>query len=86
MHGPMNLYCDNKAAISIAHDLVQHNKTKHVEVDRHFIKDQLKKGSICVSFIQARDQLADVFTKGLSGPQFVLLVSKLEMTDIYSPA
>jgi len=32
----MRLYCDNKAAISIAHNLVQHDRTKHVEIDRHF--------------------------------------------------
>lgn len=45
---PMNLYCNNKAAINIAHDPVQHDKTKHVEVDRHFIKDHLKVGRICI--------------------------------------
>lgn len=40
--GPMRLYCDNKAAISITHDPVQYDRTKHVEVDCHFIKDHLK--------------------------------------------
>ena len=39
---PMKLYCDNKAAISIAHNPVQRDRTKHVEVDRHFIKEKLK--------------------------------------------
>lgn len=46
----MSLYCDNKAAISIAYDPIQHNRTKHVEVDHHFIKDHLKKGNICTPF------------------------------------
>jgi hypothetical protein len=45
------LYCDNKAAISIAHNIVQHDRTKHVEIDRHFIKEKLREGyylySIC---------------------------------------
>lgn len=41
--GPVTIYCDNKATISIAHDPVQHDCTKHVKVDRHFIKDHLKK-------------------------------------------
>lgn len=41
--GPMSLHCDNKAAISIAYDPVQHDRTKHVEFNRHFIKDHIKK-------------------------------------------
>lgn len=47
---PMHLYCDNKTAISIAHDLVQHDRTKHVEIGHHFIKNHLKKGNICTPF------------------------------------
>ncbi|KAI5333964.1 hypothetical protein L3X38_024096 [Prunus dulcis] len=38
---PMNLYCDNKAVIAIAHNPVQHDRTKHEEVDRHFIKEKV---------------------------------------------
>ena len=41
LENPMRLYCDNKAAINIAHNLVQHDRTKHVEIDRHFIKERL---------------------------------------------
>jgi len=44
--GPMRIYCDNKSAISIAHNPVQHDKTKHVEVDKYFIKEKLDKGMI----------------------------------------
>jgi len=48
-NGPMKLYCDNKSAINIAHNLVQHERTKHVEVDNHFIKEKLDSGTICTS-------------------------------------
>ena len=41
LENPMRLYCDNKAAINIAHNLVQHDRAKHVEIDRHFIKERL---------------------------------------------
>lgn len=44
---PMNLYYDNKAAINIAPNPVQHDRTKQVEIDRHFIKEKLEEGSIC---------------------------------------
>ena len=84
--GPMSLYCNNKAAISIAHDPVQHGQTKHVDVDRHFIKDHLKKGSICTPYIQTHDQHVNIFTEDLSGAQFMYIVSKLGMINIYSLA
>ena len=42
--GPMELYRDNKAAISITHHLVEHNLIKHIKVDKYFIKEKLTKG------------------------------------------
>lgn len=86
MKRPMMLYCDNKAAINIAHDPVQHDRTKHVEVDRHFIKDHIKKNNICIPYIPTKDQIANIFTKGLGTTSFVSIVGKLGMQDIYSSA
>lgn len=43
---PMKLFCDNKPTISIAHYPVQHDRTKHVEIDCHFIKEKLEGGEI----------------------------------------
>ncbi|RVW17646.1 Retrovirus-related Pol polyprotein from transposon RE1 [Vitis vinifera] len=83
LENPMRLYCDNKAAVSIAHNLVQHNKTKHVEIERHFIKEKIDSGLICTLFIASKLQLADVFTKGVQNPTFNSMVSKLGMDDIF---
>ena len=82
---PMKLFCDNKAAISIAHNPVQHDRTKHVEVDRHFIKENLDAGIICIPFVGTADQTADILTKGLFRPVFEKMISKLGMFDIYLP-
>ena len=53
--GVMRLYCDNKSAISIAHNPVQHDRTKHIKVDKLFIKEKLDNGLICTSYITSCD-------------------------------
>ena len=82
----MRLYCDNKAAINIAHNPVQHDRTKHVEIDRHFIKENLGNGNICTPFVKTGDQLADILTKGVGSKPFHVILSKLGMRDIFVPA
>ncbi|KAA0035018.1 putative mitochondrial protein [Cucumis melo var. makuwa] len=82
---PLKLFCDNKAAISIANNLVQHDRTKHVEVDWHFIKERLDNGSICIPYTPSSQQVVDVLTKGLLRPHFDFCVSKLVLIDIYVP-
>ncbi|RVW85752.1 Retrovirus-related Pol polyprotein from transposon TNT 1-94 [Vitis vinifera] len=46
------MYCDNKTMVSILHNLVHHDRTKHVEVDRHFIKEKIEQGEICMTYVQ----------------------------------
>lgn len=83
---PMRLYCNNKSAISIAHNPVQHDRTKHIEIDRHFIKEKLDSGLICTPYVSTQGQLADVLTKWLGSSVFESIVSKLGMENAYSPA
>ncbi|KAL0416651.1 UNVERIFIED_CONTAM: Retrovirus-related Pol polyprotein from transposon RE1 [Sesamum latifolium] len=82
---PMNLYCDNKAAIEIAQNPVQHDRTKHVEVDRHFIKEKLDHKVIQFSFVKSEDQVADILTKTVSRKAFQNIIGKLGMVDNYAP-
>lgn len=81
----IKLYCDNKYAISIAHNLVHHDQTKLVKIDQHFIKEKIKNGEICIPYIASRDQLVDILTKGLPRSVFQLILSKLVIENIFGP-
>lgn len=82
---PMTLFCGNTVAIEIANNPVQDDRTKHIELDRNYIKDNLDSGRIKVSYIKSADHLADIMTHGISGGPFCTTLSKLGMCDIYAP-
>ncbi|KAL5826966.1 hypothetical protein ACOSQ3_018812 [Xanthoceras sorbifolium] len=81
----MNLFSDNKAAIDISHNPVQHDRTKHVEVDRHFIKQNLEGKIIQFHFVKSEDQLANILTKAVSSKNFYNSLDKLCIRNIYAP-
>jgi Reverse transcriptase (RNA-dependent DNA polymerase) len=81
----MNLFCDNKATIDISHNPVQHDRTKHVEVDRHFIKEKLETNVIQIPHVRSEEQIADILTKGVASKVFLYTLDKLGMIDPYMP-
>ena len=83
--GSMRLYCDNKSTISISHNPIQHDRTKHVEVDQHFIKEKLDSRLVCIPYISTKNQLVDILIKGLTTRLCCNITSKSRMKNSYSP-
>ncbi|CAL8999647.1 unnamed protein product [Prunus brigantina] len=75
----------NLSAFQIANNPVQHDRTKHVEVDRHFIKEKLEHKLISIPFVPSSEQLADMLTHAVSKRRFEDSLDKLGITDIYAP-
>lgn len=74
------LWCDNSGAIALATNPVFHNRTKHVEVDVHFIREKVLAKQVEVSYVPAVDQVADIFTKPLAEARFCFLRQKLKLS------
>ena len=81
----MKLICDNQAALYIASNPMFYERTKHIEVDCHFIKKKIMSGCIITSFVNSKGQLADVLTKSLRGHRIDFICSKLGAYNLYAP-
>ncbi|XP_031116906.1 uncharacterized protein LOC116020577 [Ipomoea triloba] len=79
---PATLWCDNLGATYLAANPVFHARTKHVEIDYHFVRDKVATGDLIVNFVSTRDQIADIFTKPLPAHRFQFLRDKLNVAAI----
>lgn len=75
--GPVVLWCDHISEGSLARNPVYHAKTKHIELDVHFIWHKVQANGVDVRYVPSCDQIADILTKPLSYSQFMFLRSKL---------
>ncbi|GKC93506.1 retrovirus-related pol polyprotein from transposon TNT 1-94 [Tanacetum coccineum] len=73
------MYCDNKSAIALCCNNVQHSRSKHIDIRFHFIKEQVENRVVELYFVNTEYQLADIFTKALGRERIEFLINKLRM-------
>ena len=69
----LTIYCDNTSAINISKNPVQHSRTKHIEIQHHFIRELIEDGTLTLEFIHTDDQKANLFIKLLDSKRFKFL-------------
>ncbi|GJV19248.1 hypothetical protein Tco_1368268 [Tanacetum coccineum] len=76
------LYYDNKSAIALCCNNLQHSRSKHIDVRYHFIEEQVENGVVELYIIKMEYQLAEIFTKALLREHFEFLINRLEMQSM----
>ncbi|MCH80915.1 copia protein [Trifolium medium] len=81
----VKVLCDSKSAIQLAHNPTTQERTKHIDIDRHFLRQHVQSGFLNLIHVKSNQQLADCLTKPLAKVQFRELMSKLGILNIYLP-
>jgi hypothetical protein len=87
LHRPLQqatiVYCDNISAIYMSSNPVQHRRTKHIEIDIHFVREKVSLGQVRVLHVPTTAQFADIFTKGLPTQPFFDIRFSLNVVELH---
>jgi hypothetical protein len=74
---PTVIYCDNQSCIKLSENPVFHDRSKHIEIRYHFIRDYVQRGAVELQYISTEEQVVDILTKALNMGKFVFFRDKL---------
>jgi hypothetical protein len=78
---PTTIFCDNQSCIKLSENPVLHDRSKHIEIIYHFIKDKVQKGVVKLQYISTNEQVADILTKALPKGKFEYFRGKLGVLE-----
>jgi len=78
---PTTIYCDNRSCIKLSENPIFHDRSKHIEMKYHFIRDIVQKGAVNLRYVSTNEQVADILTKGLSKGKFEYFREKLGVIE-----
>ena len=81
IHSATVVYCDNVSTVYLSTNPVQHRRTKHIELDIHFVREKVALGTVRVLHVPSSSQFADIFTKGLPSAVFHEFRSSLHVGE-----
>ena len=79
------IYCDNQSCVKLSKNLVFHDKSKHIEIKYHYIRDMVQRGAVKLQYVATDKQIADVLTKPLARVKFEYFREKLGVLQIEVP-
>ena len=75
------LFEDNQSAIALAKNPVHHARSKHIDIQHHFIREKIESNEIEISYKSTDDMIADALTKPLARPRFAKLIDEMGLHD-----
>jgi hypothetical protein len=75
------IHCDNQSCVKLSENHVFHDKSKHIEIKDHYIKDMVHRKAVHVQYLSTHEQVADIFTKPLSKTKFEYFHERLGMVE-----
>ena len=74
-----NILCDNQSCIKLSKNPLFHDRSEHIDIRCHFIKDWVQRGVVQLQYTPTREQVADILTKALGKTKFVYFKEKMGM-------
>jgi hypothetical protein len=78
---PTVIHCDNQSCIKLTENPMFHDRSKHIEMRNHYVRDMVQKNVLSIQYVSTAEQTTDIFTKPLSLTKFVYFCDKLVVAE-----